>query len=106
VGIHALGVNPQWAIWEESRLWRIPPEIWRLATGFMITYPGLALLFQTYFLYSNLSQMEVGHPRFSRREDVVWYLIFVSWTILVSSFPPLWHLYASPYSLSSFCACT
>ena len=31
-----------------------------------------------------MSQMETAHPRLRRKEDFVWYLIFVTTTILVS----------------------
>ncbi len=40
-------------------------------------------------MYSYTSQLEVGNPRFSRREDVIWYLGFVSTAIIVSLFAPL-----------------
>lgn len=65
-------------------LFRFPPQIWRLATSFFITSPGIGLLFDTYFLYTYMCQMEVGNPRFPRKEDLIWYLTFVCGTILVS----------------------
>lgn len=62
----------------------LPPQIWRFGTAFLLTGPALGLLFDTYFLYSYLSQLEVGNARFSRKEDLVWYLMFVGGTIMVS----------------------
>ncbi|KFH47681.1 Derlin-like protein [Hapsidospora chrysogenum ATCC 11550] len=63
-------------------LWRFPPQIWRILTCFLITGPQMGILFDTYFLYRYLSMLEVGNPRFSRKEDVIWYLMFVGGTIL------------------------
>lgn len=84
VSIH-MGVLPfAWFYYELAYLVQFPPQIWRLATSFLITDPGLGLLFDTYFLYTYLSQLELGHPKFPRKEDLLWYLMFISGTILVS----------------------
>jgi Derlin-2/3 len=49
VGIYT-GLFPyKWFFFHPSLLWKIPPEIWRLATSFMITGPQLSVLFDTYF---------------------------------------------------------
>ncbi|KAK2606183.1 hypothetical protein QQS21_003353 [Conoideocrella luteorostrata] len=74
-----LGLLPgSYFIFHQFYLFKFPPQIWRLATSFFIASPGLGLLFDTYFLYSYLSQMEVGNPRFPRKEDLIWYLTFVA----------------------------
>lgn len=73
----------QYFIHHPSFLFKFPPEPWRLLTSFLITGSGLSLLFDTYFLYNYMSQLEVGNPRFSKKEDLIWYLTFVSGTILV-----------------------
>ncbi|KAI8241752.1 hypothetical protein K4K56_001905 [Colletotrichum sp. SAR 10_98] len=70
-------VSPYWFIFMPDYLFKIPPQIWRLGTNFLLTGPQLGLLFDTYFLYTYLTALEVGNPRFPRREDVVWYLMFV-----------------------------
>ncbi|KAL7925416.1 Der1-like family domain-containing protein [Trichoderma austrokoningii] len=62
---------------------RFPPQIWRLVTCFLITFPNLGVLFDTFHMYMYMSQLEKGHPRLSRREDLVWYLTFVCGTILI-----------------------
>jgi len=78
------GILPgSWFIFHRLYLWQIPPQIWRIVTTFFLTGPGLGLLFDTYFSYMYLSQLEIGNPRFPRREDVIWYLMFVSGVILV-----------------------
>ncbi|RFU72457.1 centromere microtubule-binding cbf5 [Trichoderma arundinaceum] len=66
-------------------LLRIPPQIWRPVTCFLITFPNLGILFDTFHMYMYMSQLERGHPRLSRREDLVWYLTFISGTILILS---------------------
>ncbi|KAG6257431.1 hypothetical protein E4U49_006791 [Claviceps purpurea] len=82
-----LGMLPaKYFIFHPFYLFRFPPQIWRLATSFLITSPGIGLLFDTYFLYTYLCQLEVGNPRFPRKEDLFWYLLFVCGTILVSDF--------------------
>ncbi|KAG8416877.1 hypothetical protein J3459_013597 [Metarhizium acridum] len=81
-----LGILPsKYFIYHPFFILRFPPQIWRFATSFLITGSGLGLLFDTYFLYSYLSQMEVGNPRFPRKEDLIWYLVFVCGTILVAN---------------------
>lgn len=88
LGIH-LGVLPyQYFIYHPFFIFKFPPELWRFVTSFFITGGGLSLLFDTYFLYQYMSQLEVGNPRFSRKEDLIWYLTFVSGTILVGLLLP------------------
>jgi hypothetical protein len=85
----------QLIIFHPYYIWKFPPEIWRIPTSFLLTGEGLGLLFDTYFLYQYLSQLELGNPRFPRKEDLIWYLMFVSGTTLVS-------LAISSYSVSFF----
>lgn len=96
-----LGMLPsKYFIYHPFFILRFPPQIWRFATSFLITGSGLGLVFDTYFLYSYLSQMEVGNPRFPRKEDLIWYLVFVCGTILVSS-----HAQVLPIDFRSWCTC-
>lgn len=45
-----LGVLPYaWFYFTEDRLWRIPPEIWRLATSFLLSSPALGIILDPYF---------------------------------------------------------
>lgn len=59
-----------------------PPQIWRPVTCFLVDGGNIKLLFDTYFLYHYMSQLEVGHPRFPRKADLAWYLICVGTFIL------------------------
>ncbi|KAI1253853.1 hypothetical protein MGN70_004248 [Eutypa lata] len=65
-----------------SFLLQFPPAIHRLFTSFLLTGPGLGVLFETYFVYSYLSQIEKSNPKFSRKEDLLWYLMFVGGVII------------------------
>ncbi|CAK7211039.1 hypothetical protein SBRCBS47491_000982 [Sporothrix bragantina] len=60
--------------------WRLPPVSRNIATAVFVSsicvYSGIVSVF-TY-----LSQIELGNPRFPRREDMIWYLVFVSTTII------------------------
>jgi hypothetical protein len=77
------GILPgTYVIFHQYFLWRFPPQIWRFFTAFLLTGPQLGLLFDAYFSYSSLSQLERG--RYSKKEDLLWYLTFICGTILVS----------------------
>ena len=65
-------------------IWKFPPELWRIPSSFLLTGKGLGLLFDTYFLYKYLSELEIANRRFPRKEDLIWYLFCVSAGILVS----------------------
>lgn len=65
-------------------IWKFPPELWRVPTSFLLTGSGLGLLFDTYFLYKYLSELEIANRRFPKKEDLIWYLFCVSAGILVS----------------------
>jgi hypothetical protein len=68
-----------------SYLWMFPPQIWRLVTSFFIELHPLNLLFNAFFLYRYCTQLELGNPRFPRKVDLIYYILFVSFVILVSS---------------------
>lgn len=95
-----LGVLPaHWFVFWNEKAFTFPPQIWRVWSNFLITGSGLSLLFDTYFLYTYTSALEVGNPRFSKREDLVWYLLFVGGVITVSYACPLHVLHATPDTL-------
>lgn len=75
-------------------IWKFPPELWRIPTSFLLTGSGLGLLFDTYFLYKYLSELEIANRRFPKKEDLIWYLFCVSAGILVSLAP-------APHQVSS-----
>lgn len=65
-------------------LLRFPPGLHRLVTSFMMTGPQLSVLFDTYFVYTYLSQLE--QTKFTRKEDLIWYLMVVGSIIIVGAF--------------------
>ncbi|KAJ3503139.1 hypothetical protein NM208_g16577 [Fusarium decemcellulare] len=63
-------------------LWQFPPQIWRLVTCFFLSDHPISLLMDSYFLYRYCVSMEMGNPRFPRKVDLVWYILFICGTIL------------------------
>ncbi|PFH57795.1 hypothetical protein XA68_14559 [Ophiocordyceps unilateralis] len=86
VGVYTHLIPGYWLVFHPEFLWRFPPQIWRFFTPFLLTGPELSMLFDTYFVYSYLSQLEAGNPRFSRKEDLLWYLTFVGGTIMLLNY--------------------
>ena len=80
--VHFGMLSGTYIIFHQYFLWKFPPQIWRLFTAFLLTGPQLGLLFDAYFSYQYLSQLERG--RYSKKEDLLWYLTFICGTILVS----------------------
>ncbi|KAL2262467.1 hypothetical protein VTK26DRAFT_1198 [Humicola hyalothermophila] len=76
----------EWLYFTEDRLFRLPPEIWRPVTSFLLSSPQLGIIMDPYFAFQYLSQLEMTNPKFPRKEDVLWYLITVGGMILVGSF--------------------
>lgn len=70
-------------LWHVDYIFKFVPEIWRLPTSFLLTRPDWGMLFDTYFLYKYLSELEKGNPRFPKLEDILWYLIYVALSIVV-----------------------
>ncbi|KAI9672219.1 MAG: centromere/microtubule-binding protein cbf5 [Alyxoria varia] len=60
--------------WYRSFL-RLPPEIWRPFTSFLVSGAKLQMILDPYFLYMYGSQLERS-PRFSRTGDFFWYIVF------------------------------
>ncbi|OTA98293.1 hypothetical protein M426DRAFT_326113 [Hypoxylon sp. CI-4A] len=69
-------------IFHYSLVWKFPPALYRLVTTFLLTGPNMSVLFDTYFVFTYLSQLEMSNSRFSKKEDLIWYLIFVAGVIL------------------------
>ncbi|CAJ2507527.1 Uu.00g087130.m01.CDS01 [Anthostomella pinea] len=69
-------------VFHYSFLLKFPPAIQRLVTSFLITSKDFGVIFDTYFVYTYLSQLERGNPKFMKKEDLIWYLMFVGATII------------------------
>ncbi|KAK1835970.1 Der1-like family-domain-containing protein [Podospora conica] len=78
LSIHILHVVPiSWVYFDLGSVFKFPPEIWRFATAFFVSSPELGLIMDPYFAYQYLSQLERANTKFSRKEDMLWYLITV-----------------------------
>ncbi|TVY49022.1 Derlin [Lachnellula occidentalis] len=79
---------------------KLPPELWRIFTSLFITWPNLGILFDTYFLYTYGSQLEIASPRFSQRADLFTYICFSSVVILLLNILITYgDVFASPLAL-------
>ncbi|RAH56924.1 DER1-domain-containing protein [Aspergillus piperis CBS 112811] len=61
------------------------PEIWRLFSPFIITGPGLSLIFDLYFMFTYGSRLETESPRFSAPGDFFTYVFFVASIIMLTA---------------------
>lgn len=79
------GILPYtWFYFHYLEIFKIPPQIWRFFTSYLVTGPKLGIVMDTYFVYQYTSQLETAHPKFNRKEDFLWYLTFCSLVIIVS----------------------
>ncbi|KAI0896083.1 Der1-like family protein [Annulohypoxylon nitens] len=77
VGVYTGMLSAEPFIFHYSLLFKFPPGLYRLVTSFLLTGSGMAVLFDTYFVFTYLSQLE-NSPKFQSKEDLVWYLMFVT----------------------------
>lgn len=83
-----MGIMPySWIYFHYLELFRLPPQIWRVVTSFLLTSPQLGIVMDTYFIFQYASQLETTHPKFGRKEDFLWYLVFCGTVIIVGSTP-------------------
>ncbi|KAJ5081384.1 hypothetical protein NUU61_009648 [Penicillium alfredii] len=66
-------------------LLKLPPQIWRLASPFLLTGPQISFIFDLYFMYHYGTALETSSPRFSRPGDFLTYVVFVASTILLTA---------------------
>lgn len=83
-----MGIAPySWIYFHYTELFRLPPHVWRFVTSFLLTGPQLGIVMDTYFVFQYASQLETTHPKFGRKEDFLWYLVFCGAVIIVSLSP-------------------
>ncbi|KAI1100147.1 Der1-like family-domain-containing protein [Jackrogersella minutella] len=82
VGVYTGMLNPDPFIFHYSLLFKFPPGLYRLVTSFLLTGSGLGVLFDTYFVFTYLSQLELSNSKFAKKEDLIWYLLFVTGVIV------------------------
>ncbi|KAI1458503.1 Der1-like family-domain-containing protein [Annulohypoxylon moriforme] len=77
VGVYTGMISAEPFIFHYSLLFKFPPGLYRLVTSFLLTGSGMSVLFDTYFVFTYLSQLE-NNPKFQNKEDLIWYLMFVT----------------------------
>ncbi|XXH00148.1 hypothetical protein Hte_006490 [Hypoxylon texense] len=83
VGVYTGMISSFPFFFHHSLLFKFPPALYRLVTSFLITGPDFNVLLDTYFVFTYLSQLEVGNSKFTRKEDLIWYLMVVSSVIIL-----------------------
>ncbi|KAI9782028.1 MAG: hypothetical protein M1816_002137 [Peltula sp. TS41687] len=83
--VHSRILSARYIIYYTPWLFKLPPDLWRLVTPFLLTEPGLSIILDTYFLYTYGSSLETESPRFSQPGDFFTYLIFVGAVILIAN---------------------
>ncbi|KAJ5927989.1 hypothetical protein N7466_006945 [Penicillium verhagenii] len=76
-------LNGYYVIFWPDRILKLLPEIWRLATPFLLTGPKLSFVFDLYRMYHYGSQLETNSARFSQPGDFFIYLVFVAFTLML-----------------------
>ncbi|KAJ5179616.1 hypothetical protein N7492_002826 [Penicillium capsulatum] len=71
-----------YAVFLPGRIFKLFPEIWRVATPFLLTGPNLSFFFDLYFLYHYGTSLETSSARFSQPGDFFIYVIFVASVIM------------------------
>ncbi|KAF2457030.1 Der1-like family-domain-containing protein [Lineolata rhizophorae] len=84
VGVHAGFIPFYYVAFIPQLLWKIPPDIWRPFSSFLITGAGWGLIFDLYFLYKYSSALETESPRFSRPGDFPTYIAFC-WVVILAT---------------------
>ncbi|KAJ5414499.1 rRNA pseudouridine synthase [Penicillium cosmopolitanum] len=80
--VHGRLLSGYYVIFLPRLLWKLPPQIWRLVSPFMLTGGNIAFIFDLYFMYYYGSSLETASPRFTQPEDFFTYLVFVASVIL------------------------
>ncbi|KAJ5584073.1 derlin-1 [Penicillium hispanicum] len=68
-----------------GQMFKLLPEVWRLATPFLLTGPKLSFFFDLYFMFHYSNLLETGSARFSQPGDFFVYLVFVGLTIMITA---------------------
>ncbi|WPG98925.1 DER1-domain-containing protein [Acrodontium crateriforme] len=78
--------------------YRMVPQVWRLATSFLLTGPSFGILMDPYFLYTYSLALEKSGSKFRTSSDYSVFIVFV-WAIIM----PLAGLWLGwPFLMSSF----
>ncbi|KFY09226.1 hypothetical protein V491_08311 [Pseudogymnoascus sp. VKM F-3775] len=82
---HYAGLVPGiagWMFFHYSYLFKFPPQLWRIATCFMLTGERFGILMDPYYMYIYGKKCETGSSKFTKPGDFFCYLVFVSLALL------------------------
>ncbi|KAJ6021632.1 derlin-1 [Penicillium herquei] len=82
--VHGGVLSGYYVLFLPSHVFRLLPQIWRLATPFLLTGPKLSFFFDLYFMFHYGSQLE-NSARFSQPGDFFIYLVFVAFSIMLTA---------------------
>ena len=80
-------VNGKHLGFHHSYLLQFPPQLWRLATCFLVSGKKFDMLLDPYYMYQYAKRCELG-AKFSKPGDFVTYIVFVCLTLLVGAIIP------------------
>ncbi|GFN20487.1 hypothetical protein AtubIFM55763_011609 [Aspergillus tubingensis] len=83
--VHGGLLSGYYVLFLRRLIFKTLPEIWRLFSPFMITGPGLSLIFDLYFMFTYGSRLETESPRFSAPGDFFTYVFFVASIIMLTA---------------------
>lgn len=93
-----------WVVYDNSFMFKLPPQLWRLLSSFLLTGGGFSFVFDLYFTWLYGTGLELNSPRFTQPGDFFTYVAFVEAVIYVSPrstllicLPP--HISARPASV-------
>lgn len=78
-----------WIVYDTSSLFKLPPQVWRLLSSFILTGGGFSFVFDLYFMWIYGTGLELNSPRFTQPGDFFTYVAFVASIIYVSPRTPL-----------------
>ncbi|KFY21564.1 hypothetical protein V493_07301 [Pseudogymnoascus sp. VKM F-4281 (FW-2241)] len=66
-----------WMYFHYTYFLKFPPQLWRIATCFMLTGPRFGILMDPYYMYIYGNKCETGSSKFTKPGDFFFYLVFV-----------------------------
>jgi len=81
--VHGDAIQGERVVFAWEYLWQFPPEVWRIATSFLITRPKIAIIMDPFFLWQYGTALETESLRFANPGDFFMYIIFVAAVTLV-----------------------
>ncbi|RMJ25090.1 Der1-like family [Aspergillus sp. HF37] len=84
--LHISDILSGWYIFfSPSRIFKLPPEIWRPFSAFLLTGRGIGFFLDLYHMFKYGSALERDSPWFSGPDDFFVYVLFVGTVILLTA---------------------